>query len=240
MAERTGRAQKEASADAAQPPARQPSQTRKAAAQLRSMIVENVLAAGANVLESELADMLGMSRTPVREAILILESHGLVDVIPRRGFRVRPISARDMEEIYTILTELEAAAAEAVARRGLSHAELRALETLLEEMEAALAVDDRARWAELDDAFHQHLVQLAGNHRLETTVLNFHDQVRRARTFTLYMRPAPHQSNADHRALVGAIAAGDDARARALHRAHRLTAKTLLVEILSNRGIGSL
>lgn len=219
---------------------KQPSQTQKAVAQLRSKILRNELPAGANVLETELADMLGMSRTPVREAILILESNGMVDVIPRRGFRIRPISARDMEEIYTILTELEAVAAEEVAKRGLSDAELGDLEALLNGMESALETDDRALWAEIDDTFHRNLVRLCENHHLESTVLNFHDQVHRARNFTLYMRPAPHKSNADHRSLVDAIAAGDAERARAIHRAHRIDAKKLLVEIISNRGIGAL
>ena len=90
---------------------RSPSQTQRATALLREMIVSNRLPAGSNHLETELADLLGMSRTPVREAAIALGAQGLVEVRPRHGIRVLPISPADMEEIYSILTELESLAA---------------------------------------------------------------------------------------------------------------------------------
>ena len=101
-----------------------PSQTQRATSALREMIVNNRLPAGSSYLETELAEMLGMSRTPVREAAVVLESLGLVEVRPRRGIRILPLSSHDMEEIYEVLTELEGLAAEQAARRGLTEGDI--------------------------------------------------------------------------------------------------------------------
>lgn len=215
------------------------SQTQRALALLREMVITNKLAPGSNHLESELADMLGMSRTPVREAAIILEGQGLVEVRPRRGVRILPVAASDMEDIYSILTELESLAAYQIARKGIAPEDLRTLRDELDEMEAALESDDRTRWADADDRFHRKLVNLAGNHRLETIVSTYSDQVQRARLLTLFVRPAPYSSNADHRALVDAIAAGDADKAREIHRRHRIAAKDLMIGLIEQLGFSS-
>lgn len=218
---------------------RGPSQVQRAVSLLRDMIVTNRLLPGSNHLEAELAAMLEMSRTPVREAAIILEAQGLVEVVPRRGIRILSISPQDMDEIYSVLTELESLAAHDVARRGPTAAELAGLRALIEEMEAALARDDRTAWAEADDRFHSLLVALAGNRRLEQVVAMFSDQVRRARLLTLMIRPRPDQSNADHRDLVEAIARGDAEGARQIHRNHRKRAKELMLGLLERHGFRS-
>jgi len=217
-------------------PERSPSQVQRAVTLLRDMIVTNRLPPGSHHLEVELAAMLGMSRTPVREAAIILEGQGLVEVVPRRGVRVLPISPRDMDEIYSVLTELESLAALELARRRPSDADLARLHALIDEMEDALSRDDRTTWADADDRFHELLVALAGNRRLEQVVTAFSDQVRRARLLTLFIRPRPDQSNADHRALVEAIAEGDADRAREIHRDHRMRAKNLMMGLLERHG----
>ena len=212
------------------------SQTEKAVAVLKEKVLSNELLPGSNHLESELADMLNMSRTPVREALLVLEAQGLVEIRPRRGVRVLPLSAQDMKEIYQILTELESMAAAEVAAKGLSRQELAILDDCLKKMEDALEADDRTSWAEADAQFHRKLVKLAGNRRLEQVVQMFSDQVHRARLLTLHMRPAPHRSNKDHRALVEAIAKGDVEEARRVHREHRIMACELIVSLLNKHG----
>ncbi|MEQ8817548.1 MAG: GntR family transcriptional regulator [Thalassobaculum sp.] len=219
--------------------ARAPSQTQRATALLREMIVTNRLPAGSNHLETELADLLGMSRTPVREAAIALEAQGLVEVRPRHGIRVLPISPADMEEIYSILTELESLAAWNLATARPAADRLDGLQRLIDEMDAALDAGDRHRWAEADDAFHGELVRLAGNRRLESVVATMSDQVRRARMVTLFMRPEPRTSNADHRLLVKAIAAGDADAAREIHRSHRIAAKDMMIRLLARHGFAA-
>lgn len=219
--------------------AKAPSNTQRAVAELRDMIITNKLPPGSNHLESELAQMLGMSRTPVREAAIILEGQGLVELRPRRGIRIVPIAAADMEEIYAILTELESLAAHDVAYRGCPPEDLAELRGYITEMDDALDVDDRQRWAAADDRFHRKLVDLAGNRRLQTIVATYFDQAHRARMLTLYIRPAPRDSNRDHRALVDAIERGDAEAARRIHREHRINAKRLIIELIANYGFSA-
>lgn len=218
---------------------RAPTQTRRATELLREMIVGNKLSAGSNHLETELAELLGMSRTPVREAAIALEAQGLLEVRPRHGIRVLPIAPADMEEIYSILTELESLAAWNLARARPPARQIDELTGLIDEMDAALDAGDRLRWARADDAFHGTLLRLAGNRRLESIVATMSDQVRRARLVTLFMRPEPRGSNADHRLLVEAIAAGDAESARKIHRHHRIAAKDLMIRLLARHGFAT-
>lgn len=215
------------------------SQVQRATTLLREMVISNRLLPGSTHLETELAEMLGMSRTPLREAAIILEGQGLVEVVPRRGIRVLPLSVSDMEEIYSILTELESLAAHDIAKSGVSDADLAELRGYTDEMDAALEVDDRQRWASADDRFHKTLVALTGNKRLISIVSTYSDQVHRARLLTLYMRPKPVKSNADHRALVEAIANREPERAREVHRAHRVGAKELMIGLIGTHGLNA-
>lgn len=208
--------------------------------EIKRRILDNEMPAGTQVLESELADLLGMSRTPVREAMIRLADDGLVEVRPRHGMRVLPVSADDMREIYQVLTALEASAASALAERGLAPDEIQLLRTALEEMDAALARDDLAAWARADQAFHWHLVDLCGNARLRSAVAACLDQSHRVRMLTLRLRPKPLASNTDHRALVEAIEARDPERARAIHHRHRSEAGRMLVELLERSGLTQL
>ena len=206
--------------------------TTRAMEQIRQLIFDGELAAGSDHLESELADRLGMSRTPVREATLMLAQQGLLEVRPRKGVRIATLSLKDMEEIYAILTELESLAAEEAAAKGYSEEDLATLQQAIEAMEGALAREDREGWAVGDNAFHEELVRLGGNSRVETIVSMMANQVRRARAMTLYIRPLPVKSNEDHRAVYDAIRQGDAPAARERHRSHRRHAREVLIELL--------
>ncbi len=217
-------------------PDRPKTSTAAALNRLREMILSGELSAQSDHLEAELATRLGMSRTPVREATLVLQGMGLLEVRPRKGVRIKPITIRDMEEVYEILTELESLAAARAAAAGYSADDLRALKEATEEMDAALAREDRAAWAAADEAYHTELVRLGGNSRVIGIVQMYNDQVRRARAATLMARPLPTASNADYRALYEAILTGDANGAREIHRRHRIAARKLLTAILSDLG----
>ncbi|QHQ36311.1 GntR family transcriptional regulator [Algicella marina] len=208
------------------------SSSQRAITELRKKVFSGELAAGSDHLESELADLLEMSRTPVREAVLTLESQGLLELRPRKGVRILPLSPEDMAEIYDVLTELESHAAERAARSGYSDTELKELAKAIDDMDRALAAPDLDAWAEADDRFHKELVRLGGNSRIISIVNMMSDQVRRARTTTLFMRPLPVKSNEDHRAVYLAIRDGDVDAARKTHRQHRQDAKEILVDLL--------
>lgn len=209
-----------------------PSNTRLAAEQLRGMILSGQLAPGTDHLETELAEQLGMSRTPVREAALMLEGQGLLEVRPRKGVRILPISPEDMAQIYDILTALESQAAARAAEAGHSEADLAELADAIAAMDAALAAGEREGWAAADARFHAELMRLGGNSRAAGIVAMLSDQVQRARNATLWVRPVPSKSNDDHRRVMDAILMGDPETAHDVHRRHRIEAGRLLVELL--------
>lgn len=208
------------------------SNTQKAVEEMRKMIFRGDLGPGSDHLEVELAERLGMSRTPVREAALTLEAQGLVAVRPRKGVRVLAVSPQDMRDVYDVLTELESLAAENAARHGYSRQDLRPLAESINDMDDALFRDDRQAWAEADETFHRELMRLGQNKRAENIATMMEDQVRRAKQITLHMRPLPSRSNQDHRDVLGAIAAQDPASARRIHRRHREQAREMLLSLL--------
>ncbi len=199
--------------------------------QIRRRILDNAWPPGHRMLEQEVALALGMSRTPVREALVRLQAEGLVEVVPRHGMRVLPVSPTDMREIYEILTALECLAAEQLARRRPSDDEMRPLVEATDAMDRALAVDDLDAWARADELFHAQLVALAGNRLLQATVMNHWDRAHRARMFSLRLRPKPVNSTREHRALVERILAGDAEGAARENRAHRERASRELLAI---------
>ncbi|MCG8358937.1 MAG: GntR family transcriptional regulator [Kiloniellales bacterium] len=217
-----------------------PSQAEHAYTEIKRRILDNDMPAGFQALEQELAESLRMSRTPVREALIRLANEGMVEIRPRHGMRVLPVSPDDMREIYEVLTSLEATAAALAAARGVTGPELAALKAAVEDMERALEDDDLRRWAEADERFHMMLVDFAGNTRLRNLVNTVWEQAHRVRMATLRLRPKPLGSNKDHAAVVDAIARGDADAAHSLHRDHRIHAGEMLIDLLRSHGIKQL
>lgn len=207
---------------------------------IRQRILDNVYPAGHRALEQEYADELRLSRTPVREALLKLAGEGLVEVIPRHGTRVLPVSTEDMREIYQMLTALEPMAAELVANKKLPAADLKPLIEASRDMSAALKDDNLDAWAEADERYHRLLIALAGNRLLAEAVQGLWDRAHRARRVTLRLRPKPMHSTAEHNAIVEAIRAGDAKQAASLYRAHRERGSSELLAILDRARIGAL
>jgi DNA-binding GntR family transcriptional regulator len=214
--------------------------TVQAYAGIKRLITENAFGVGDFILEQDLANRLGMSRTPVREALIRLVQEGLVEVRPRHGMRVLPISPQDMAEIYDIITALETLAVENAASRRHSQETLAALDQTIAGMDAALAADDLLAWAEADESFHRMIVVMGGNAKLAAAVNTYLDQVRRARMFTLRLRPKPTASNADHAAVVKAIRDGKPGIAATVHREHRQKSCAILTQILEKLQLRSI
>lgn len=200
-------------------------------AQIRQHIFDNVWPPGHRALEQEIALALGMSRTPVREALMRLSSDGLVEIIPRHGMRVLPVSSTDMLEIYQILTALECMATELLARRQPSAGDLKPLVDATRAMDKALKAEDLDAWAAADERFHAQLLELAGNRQLQATVMNYWDRAHRARMFSLRLRPKPVNSTKEHRQMVDRMLAGDAEGAAKVTRAHRERANRELLAI---------
>lgn len=208
-------------------------------AALKQAIRDNVFAPSYQGSEQEIASQLGMSRTPVHEAVIRLQEEGLVRVLPRRGVLVCPISPDDLREIYQVIIALESASAELTAemprdrRTGIADK----LEAVNTRMEAALAGNELAAWAEADGCFHQILVERSGNGRLARMFHTIMDQSHRARMLALRLRPNASLSVQDHRGILEAIRLGKAPTARDRAKAHRARALDQVLPLLSKLGI---
>jgi DNA-binding GntR family transcriptional regulator len=218
---------------------RKPSLVDDAYRALKDAIRENTFPPGYQGSEQEIATRLGMSRTPVHEAVIRLQEEGLVRVLPRRGVVILAISADDMREIYEVMIALESAAAELLAGKPESErlpivAELESLNVL---MKAALEADDLSSWARADGTFHQSVIERCGNGRLARMFHTIMDQSHRARMLTLRLRPKPIGSVGEHRAILEAIREGNAAQAGERAKRHRARARDELLPLLDQLGM---
>lgn len=199
---------------------------------IKKRILRNEYGPRYQALEQEIATDLGMSRTPVREALIKLENEGLVQCIPRRGMRVVPLSAEDMREIYQVLSSLETMAVDLLARKKPSRDDLAPLQHALDAMDQALDVENVSAWAEADERFHRSLFEHCGNRRLADIANTVFDQVHRARWLVHRLRPTLRQSTERSRMVVEAVLEGDWSTAREIHYNHRLEAAEVITQIL--------
>jgi DNA-binding GntR family transcriptional regulator len=219
------------------------SRVENAYAALKAAILDNIYPPGHFAAENDIANQLGMSRTPVHEAAIRLQEEGLVEILPRRGILVRAISSRDIREIYELTIALESMAAEVLATRSRAPAvkkTLARLETETKIMEAAIKKNDLDRWAAADDRFHEMLTDECGNGRLSRVAGTVRDQTHRTRLLTLRLRPMPVKSALEHRAIIEAIRKGDPQAAARHAGAHRRRASEIMIPLLENLGIPDL
>ena len=213
------------------------SNSSKAYDEIKRQIIENELSTSELVTIRQLGDQLGMSRTPIREALVRLEDEELIKLIPKHGMRVLPISANDMREIYWILMGLELVAIELIGEQKLLNKDFKVLSSLAKKMVKALNQDDLDKWSHADEEFHKQIVFLSGNSRLVNTVNSFRDQTHRARIITLRLRPKPVASSKEHLAVVEALKNGEIERAKTINRKQWERSRKQLTEILERFGI---
>ncbi len=197
---------------------------------VRRMILSGEAAPGTRLGETELAETLGLSRTPVREAIQRLGADGLVEVLPHRGARVVLWSARDLEEIFELRTLLEPYAVARAARIGLEAPVLAELRDLCSAMEGAAAEGEVALLARLNSHFHEALIDASGNSRLPGMLTSVMHAPLILGTFHRYDAETMARSMGHHREVVDAITARDPEWAASVMRSHLRAAAANLKE----------
>jgi DNA-binding GntR family transcriptional regulator len=204
--------------------------------EIRRRILDNEYPPSHQVLEHELAADLQMSRTPVREALVRLQNEKFVQLVPRHGMRVLPLSLQGLRDMYEVLTALELTAIERLARSRPDGRTLQPLEQALDDMDLALKQRDRDAWVRADERFHRRLLDLCGNARLAAIAYTLWDHGHRARMTTVRLRPSLEPSNREHRAVVRAIRRGDWRKARAQHARHRALRSGEIMKLLEQVG----
>lgn len=196
-------------------------QAEQAYRRIKDAILRGEMPIGHQRLEPALALELGMSRTPIHEALVRLQDEGYVELQPRRGMRVLPLSPRDIREITELLACLEVEAAERTAARRLPPDALAPFDAAIEAMDRALEAGDIEGWNRADYGFHVLLIESCGNRYLVDTAKRFLEKANRFRFLTSAHRLPPVYSNVNHAAVVEAVRRGDSQSAGEIHRAHK-------------------
>ena len=188
---------------------------------LRDAIVKCELSPGERLVIDDLARRLAVSSIPVREALQLLQSEGLVLMVPHVGATVAPISHESVTEVFTVMEGLESVAARAAAERARPE-DLDALQEIVALMDRALATDAHEQWAELNTRFHATISRLTAMPMLQEMmerVLDRWDRVRRF-FFAGVLVHRAQQAQKEHHALLEAMRARDWARLEETIRAH--------------------
>ena len=173
---------------------------------LRQRIFSRELAPGSWIDELKLAEEYGISRTPLREALKVLATEGLVTMKVRRGAYVTEVSERDLSDVYHLLSLLESDAAGVVATQA-TEAQLQELKTLHSELEKAVA--NRERFFQINETFHMRLLEIANNRWRDQMVADLRKVMKLNRHNSLLKSGRIQESLAEHRAIMAALAARD-------------------------------
>ncbi len=177
---------------------------------MRQRIYRRELEPGSWIDELKIAEEYGISRTPLREALKVLAAEGLVTMKVRRGAYVTEVSEKDLNNVYHLLSLLESDAAGVVARTA-TEAELKELQELHEELEAA--AQDRDRFFALNERFHMRLLEIADNRWRDQMVADLRKVMKLNRQNSLLKSGRIDESLAEHRAILGALLSRDAASA---------------------------
>lgn len=204
-------------------------------ASMRAMILSGELAMGRRLVETWLAERLGLSRTPIREALRRLTSDGLVVFMPNRGYQVISFSARDVAEIYSCRALLESEAVRLAVLRGLAPALRSRLEELVAEAGRLFAATTpspvlRQSFLQLNNAFHDTLYSACGNATLLRMIGRNLAIPTGIRSYFHFSDAQLAASQAAHEGILRAVLAGEDERAAALMREHIWTAKDRMID----------
>ncbi|MDU4960856.1 MAG: GntR family transcriptional regulator [Sporomusaceae bacterium] len=201
---------------------------------LREAIINGVLKPGERLMEIQLAEELGVSRTPVREAIRRLELEGFVVMVPRRGTYVTDLSIKDINEVYEIRTVLDVLAAGLAAER-ITEEELEELERLLVQISDLAEQNNVEKLIEYDSLFHDVLYRASRNDRLVGIINNLREQFTRFRSISMQYPGRIQNTVAEHTRLVEAIAQRNPDLAQRIAREHMENSEQTLLKEFDER-----
>jgi len=199
---------------------------------IREAIINGHLKPGERLMEIQLAEELGVSRTPVREAIRKLELEGFVVMIPRKGAYVTDITIKDIVDVFELRWALEALAAELAAERATEE-EIEQMERHLLELAKVIEEQDVKKIVEIDTRFHETIYTASRNKRLGQILSLLGELIQRYRTLTLSKSERIKVTMEEHRAIVEALAARDPQRAGRLAQEHIESAENSLMDVLA-------
>ncbi|HEX3031466.1 MAG TPA: GntR family transcriptional regulator [Bacillota bacterium] len=204
---------------------------------LREAIINGSLEPGERMMEIQLAEEMGVSRTPVREAIRKLELEGFVVMIPRKGAYVAGISYKDIADVFEIRAALESLAAGLAAER-ITEEEMEALERSLVKVAESTESNDLNLLINADTDFHDLIYKASRNERLVQIVSNLREQIQRFRKTSLSQPGRMKLALDEHRQIVEAVCNRDVELASKLAKEHIEMAENSMLEVIRKEDSG--
>ncbi|NHC07946.1 GntR family transcriptional regulator [Azonexus fungiphilus] len=208
------------------------------AERLRQRIFAHELTPGTWIDEQKLAEQYGISRTPLREALKVLASEGLVELKPRRGCYVTEISRQDLDDIFPLMAMLEARCAFEAVKRARS-ADLAELKAIHEQLESAARDGRIDAFFEANQEFHKKIQALSGNRWLLSVIQDLRKVLKLSRLHSLSLEGRLQQSLDEHRAILASMLSGDAAKSEKLMLDHIQSGREALARMDSQATKGS-
>jgi DNA-binding GntR family transcriptional regulator len=191
----------------------------EAVARIRDMIMEGRLEAGSKVSEKDLCELFGISRTPLREALKVLATEGLVVLLPHRGARVARLTGRDMADLFEVMGALEGLAGELACTR-ISDEAVNEIRARHHEMLAHYTRGDRTAYFAANQAIHEAIVTAADNRALSVIYETMRSRTRPARFMANVTRERWDQAVREHGEILDALSRREGPRLRSILQEH--------------------
>jgi DNA-binding GntR family transcriptional regulator len=205
---------------------------------LKKEIIKGSFKPGNKILEFQIAQQMGISRTPVREAIRLLAAEGFVTLSPNQGVVVRMVSAENIRDVLQIHSVLEGLAAR-LACENIREEEVKEMERLLDKMKRLLEKGDSMAYSEVDLKFHELIVNTCQNKRLIQMRRNISDQAQRYRVSSLRVPKRLKESFNEHQKIFQAFVEKNPKRADSLSQKHIQNAlKNILQRVIEREHNG--
>jgi DNA-binding GntR family transcriptional regulator len=202
------------------------------AERLRERIFAHELTPGDWIDEQKLAEQYGISRTPLREALKVLASEGLVELKPRRGCYVTEVSSQDIDEIFPLMALLEGRCA-CIAVQQATPADIRKLKSIHEKLELAAKEERINAFFEANQEFHRSIQEMTNNRWLLSVIQDLRKVLKLSRLHSLSLEGRLQQSLDEHRVIMAAFEAGDADKAEKSMHDHLLYGRAALAKISS-------
>ena len=198
------------------------------------MILNGEIQPGENLIESKLSSQLGVSRTPVREAVRMLERTGLVQIVPNKGAVVLGIDDQDLEDIYTIRMLIEGLASRWAAER-MTEEQIRELGEIIDLQEFYTMKNSTEHINHLDSQFHEKIFEYCNSRPLQHTLSDLHHMIKRYRKISVGSTGRADKAIAEHRQIFEALAEHNPDTAEKLTIEHIANAKENLLKIIREK-----
>ncbi|MEM6383146.1 MAG: GntR family transcriptional regulator [Pseudomonadota bacterium] len=202
---------------------------------MRARIIRGELPPGSRIIERALCEEMNISRTPLREALKLLELDGLVDLTQNRGARVSTFTAEEALNLFEVLAGLEGLAAELAVTR-IDEASLETLERLHDQMQRCFDTGDKDGYFDLNSTIHSRIIEASGNPVLAHTQRALMLRAKRGRYMAIVDPDRWEQALGEHDALMNAFRQGDAQTAGRIWRTHLMHTGETVARVLQNEG----